>query len=211
MIYLLKEPTALTQAQYEQALRLASPQRREKVLRYRFDADRKESLCAYLLLRHALRREYSITEAPLLAHTEGKPILAEHPHIHFNLSHCRRAVACVVSDGPVGVDVQDWARDSSRLAERICTPEEQHFISAAEHPEIAFAQIWTAKESYGKYTGRGIGKDVFSVNFVQNGALCAPDGLILQTYLFPNFALSCCSSATMPLRNVTISDLLHQE
>ncbi len=208
MIYLLEEPTSLTQAQYERACRLASPQRMEKVLRYRFADDRKQSLCAYLLLCHALRQEYGIKKAPLLAHTEGKPILAQHETLHFNLSHCRRAVACILSDGPVGVDVQDWARDYLHLTERICTSDERAYIKAARSPHAAFAQIWTAKESYGKYTGRGIGNDVFAMNFVQNGIVCAPEGLVLESFLYESFALSYCGNQKEALQQITISELL---
>ncbi len=210
MIYLLEDPISLTQTQYAQACGLASSQRMEKVNRYRFEADRKQSLCAYLLLRYALREEYNIKDVPLLANTEGKPSLVGYENIHFNLSHCRCAVACIVSDRPVGVDVQDWERDHSRLAERVCSADEQAYIHGAQSPETAFAQIWTAKESYGKYMGQGILYDLPSVSFVKNGKLCAPDGLVLECVLRDDFALSYCGEQKEALRQVTLSELLQE-
>ena len=44
------------------ALAKVSPQRREQALRFRFDAGRRLSLSAYLLLMEGLEKEYGITE-----------------------------------------------------------------------------------------------------------------------------------------------------
>ena len=90
-----------------QALTEVSAQRREQALRYRHERDQRLSVAAYRLLQHALQTEYGIQQPPVLAYgTNGKPMLAEWPYIHFSLSHCREAAACVVSDNPVGIDIE---------------------------------------------------------------------------------------------------------
>ena len=207
MIYLMEDPIALTQEQYALAYGLASHQRREMVDNYRFEEDRKQSLCADLLLRYALRREYGLMQTPYLSYEGGKPILQGHETIHFNLSHCCRAVACAVSDRPVGVDVQDWQQNRSSLAPYLCTAEELGYIQSASDSGVAFAQIWTAKESYGKYTGQGIAYDLASVGFVQDGAICPPEGLQLESFLFRDFALTYCGERKEFICTVSFSEL----
>ena len=86
----------------ERALPLLSDQRREQALKFRYELGRKTSAMAYLLLCEGLRQEYGIMERPLFEYGEhGKPSIVGHPEIHFNLSHCREAVVCAVSDRPV--------------------------------------------------------------------------------------------------------------
>ena len=91
----------------QQALAKVSPQRREYALRYRLERDQRLSVVAYRLLQRALLAEYGIEVAPQFHYDEnGKPQLAGYPDVHFSLSHCREAVACVVSAQPVGIDIE---------------------------------------------------------------------------------------------------------
>ena len=92
---------------WQAALPLLSEQRREQCLRFKHEQGRKTCAAAYLLLCEALRKEYGIEEPPIFEYGDhGKPSLVGLPHIHFNLSHCRVAAICVVSDKPVGVDIE---------------------------------------------------------------------------------------------------------
>ena len=89
MIYLNEHIAEIDPAE---ALQKVSRQRAEHALRYRHLADRQLSLAVFLLLMEGLEKEYGLTEAPELAFgPSGKPYLAGHPDIHFNLSHCPRA------------------------------------------------------------------------------------------------------------------------
>ncbi len=66
------------------------------------------SILAELLLRHALREEYGLTELPRIETGEkGKPFFPDCPELQFNLSHCQTAVGCALDRSPVGVDVQE--------------------------------------------------------------------------------------------------------
>ena len=93
------------------ALADISEQRRQQALRFKHEHGQRTCVLAYLLLKKALREEYGITDNPVFEYGEhGKPAIAGHPDIHFNLSHCREAVACVVSSHPVGIDVEAVTR-----------------------------------------------------------------------------------------------------
>jgi 4'-phosphopantetheinyl transferase len=148
----------------EQALNAVSSQRREQALRFRQERDRKLSVAAYLLLCEALREEFGISELPQLNYgPNGKPFISDHPTIHFNLSHCDEAAVCVVSNQPVGVDVESIRRYDPALCSATMNSEEQHFIAQAPEPAVAFIRLWTMKESLLKLTGKGLKDDISNI------------------------------------------------
>ena len=100
----------------EAALREISEQRREHALKFKFEQGQRLCVLAYQLLKQGLREMYGITENPVFEYNEhDKPSIVGHPEIHFNLSHCKEAAACVVSDQPVGIDVESIRRKCDRL------------------------------------------------------------------------------------------------
>ena len=149
---------------WEAALPLLSEQRRQQVLRFKHEQGRKTCAAAYLLLCEGLRKEYGITEKPVFAYGEhGKPAIVGHPDIHFNLSHCREAAVCVVSDRPVGVDVESIRSFKESLVEYTMNPTEVERIRQSERPDVEFIRLWTMKEAVLKLSGEGITKDLKTV------------------------------------------------
>ncbi len=143
------------------ALTEISDQRRLQALRFKFERGQRTCVLAYLLLKKALREEYGLTENPLFEYgPHGKPFIVGHPEIHFSLSHCREAVACAVSDRPVGIDVESVQRYRESLAQYTMNEQEQQQIAAAERPDVAFIRLWTMKEARLKLTGEGITNDL---------------------------------------------------
>ena len=139
------------------ALADISAQRREQALRFKHERSQRMCVLAYLLLKKALREEYGITDNPLFEYGDhGKPQIVGHPDIHFNLSHCREAVACVVSRQPVGIDVESVNRYKEALVHHTMNDYEQAQILAADRPDVAFTRLWTMKEARLKLTGEGI-------------------------------------------------------
>jgi len=142
------------------ALGEISSERRAKALGYRFDRDRRLSVAVYLLLKEALHRRYDIVGNPRLSVApNGKPFLTDYPGIHFNLSHCPKAAACVVADCPVGIDVEEIAPVDREVAQRVLNDGEFAAVSASAAPEVAFARYWTQKEALVKLSGRGLEDD----------------------------------------------------
>ena len=141
----------------EAALPLLSDQRREQTLKFRYELGRKTCAAAYLLLCQGLQQEYGITERPLFEYGEhGKPFIVGHPDIHFNISHCREAVLVVVSDRPVGADVECIREYKDSLVRYTMSDAEIARIGQSDHPEVAFIRLWTMKEAKLKLSGRGI-------------------------------------------------------
>lgn len=148
----------------EKALAEISEERREQALRFKHELGRRQCVLAYLLLKRALRKEYGIIENPAFTYGEhGKPLLVDHPNIHFNLSHCREAVACVLSDKPVGIDVESIHRYKESLVRFTMNEQEQQTIREADDPALAFTRLWTMKEARLKLSGEGIGHGMATV------------------------------------------------
>lgn len=157
----------------EAALPLLSAQRREQTLRFRYESGRRQCAAAYLLLCEALRKEYGITEKPLFEYNEhGKPnLMFSSLHvpfsilhqIHFNISHCSEAAVCIVSDHPVGIDVESIRSYRPSLVSYTMNDAEQRQIAAAERPEVEFIRLWTQKEAVLKLRGTGLRNDMKTV------------------------------------------------
>jgi 4'-phosphopantetheinyl transferase len=148
----------------ESALLELSDQRREQALRFKYELGRRTCVLAYLLLKRALREEYGITENPVFEYGEhGKPFIVGHPEIFFNLSHCREAVACAVSDRPIGIDVESVRQFKESLVRYTMNEREVAQIMEAERPDVAFIRLWTMKEARLKLTGEGISNDLKTV------------------------------------------------
>ena len=148
----------------QEALGEISASRREKALKFKHEQGQRECVLAYLLLRRALKEVYGIDENPELIEQEGgKPMLKDHPEIHFNLSHCKAGVACVVGDEPVGVDIDRIRNYNAQLARHTMNDNELQEIENNADEARAFIRLWTKKEALLKLTGEGIRSDLKSV------------------------------------------------
>ena len=145
----------------EAALGEISEQRREQALKFKFEQGQRLCVLAYQLLKQGLREEYGITENPVFEYNEhGKPSIVGHPEICFNLSHCKEAAACVISDHPVGIDVESIREYKDGLAHYAMNDEEVRQIEDSDNPAAAFIRLWTMKEATLKLVGTGISDDL---------------------------------------------------
>jgi 4'-phosphopantetheinyl transferase len=87
----------------------------------------------------------------------GKPYLKEYPDTHFNISHTKGLIVCVISDSCVGIDVERIKPFNKRIVERFFSINERKYIFASKEKQgQRFAEIWTKKESYVKWLGKGM-------------------------------------------------------
>ena len=127
---------------------LLPPGRRERLLRVKDPARRREPLCAYLLLRLALREACGWEELPDIAlSSQGKPCFPDALGVHFNLSHTSGAVLVGLSDQPIGVDIECIRPMSPASLERL----------AAGVSERDFFPCWVRREARAKLDGTDMG------------------------------------------------------
>ena len=99
---------------------------------------------------------------------KGKPYFPKFPQIHFSISHSGAYWACAVADEPLGMDLQEHVYLNGETMEEACVRlrklayrffhlREAEFVERNVYNH--FFVVWTAKESYVKYTGQGIDDD----------------------------------------------------
>ncbi|MEU6183535.1 4'-phosphopantetheinyl transferase family protein [Streptomyces coeruleorubidus] len=158
----------LSEADTDRLYRAVPAERRARADRLHFAADRRRCLAAGALLRYALLARHGLTPSDLGTARDafGKPYLVRVPGLHFSLSHAGRWVACATSGTEIGVDIEHTAAGAVDISHRFA-PDEHAYVVAAPAGRRArrLVRIWTLKESYVKYLGRGLGvpMDSFSV------------------------------------------------
>ena len=142
---------AVSVADAPKAVQILSDARLQKAAALKNKDDQARSLCAGLALDACLRtvglRERDVT---VKTDPRGKPFLADHPALHFSLSHSGEYAVCALDDAPIGVDIEQLREiDTARLAKRTFGITESLTLDA-------FFALWTRKESYLKAVGIGL-------------------------------------------------------
>jgi len=161
--------------------------RQTKIDRCRNDKDKRLSLCAGILLKRAFEdagKENLLSQ--ITVSEKGRPCLFEDAGIDFNISHSGNMAMCVISDNPIGCDIQLMKPTDGKIADRHFSVDEKEYIFSSEDTsELCdrFYRIWVMKEAYTKLTGEGITRpfdsfDVLKMNIfwekrIDDYRLCA--------------------------------------
>lgn len=179
---LFDDMSQCTDAEVERMLPLVSAQRREVALRFKFTFGRFTCLKSYVMLQQLVQEVFAKTDnhwLPLqerLKEWNGNFEYNEHDKpfmqnalgdriegVDFSISHCKNAIAVVLSDRPVGVDVESFRHAEEPLLNRTMNPDEQAEVRTAADPAEAFTRLWTRKEALLKLRGTGLVDDLHSV------------------------------------------------
>lgn len=87
----------------------------------------------------------------------GKPMLRNPKGLYFSLTHSDLIACAVISDKPVGIDIEIIGRCDEKVANRFFTKNDNEYIANA--PSIAdkqhrYTEVWTFKEALAKYMDR---------------------------------------------------------
>lgn len=199
-----------------------SPQRREKVLRYRRTGDRRLSLYAALILGMGLSHLSGLPASRLSFDSPRgkKPTCPTLPSYDFSLSHTEGAVLCCIAEskeeGKVGCDIEGIAPPPFEVMPRIFHPEEIAYIQNMESvsptsdrnipkQEERFFEVWTRKEAYVKQLGTGLTDHLNRLNLLTD-----PPSVFLHTWREDNYICSIASDhpwAHPPIRRLQEEDL----
>ncbi len=172
------------------AARLLQPSRQADIARLKSPAARMRSLCGEMLVRYLLAESLDVALEEIAIEREkgGKPYLTGRQDVHFSLSHSGNAVACAISDAPVGCDIEQVGKHRPNIARRHFTGKEQAWIEEGDRDrDRRFFAVWTGKEAYLKRIGVGLTQplNAFDVleersitHFYRDGyaiAVCASD------------------------------------
>jgi len=141
---------------WEDLLPLLSESEREKVGRFKFEADRIRSIVGICLIKSAVYRAFPGEEVKLETTMEGKPHIANRSGFEFNLSHSGRIIALAEDSYPVGVDVELVKDKDWKIFHRYLSDDEMTMIESAKDPEACFFEVWTVREAFSKEEGLGL-------------------------------------------------------
>ena len=87
----------------------------------------------------------------------------------------------------IGIDIEKVREINLNLTKKVCTEIEREYVLGASSPQeqiVRFLEIWTAKESYFKFSGTGIAdlKSADYFNIKQNIKRIEIPGYILSVY-----------------------------
>lgn len=179
---------------FNKLLNKMNKQRSRKVLLCKNEENKLCSLLAGVLLRYALevqglvyeKLEFSVTK-------EGKPMLVSHPDIFFSLSHSGNRAVCLLSDKPIGVDIENKHRRLlekgreerlMRVVGRSFTAQEhtEYMTASEEEQKELFLKYWTRKEAVSKAKGKGLAMDFSRIE--------EPEDKFISFWLDENYYLS---------------------
>lgn len=152
-----------TPEEVNRLLYFVSPQRRSEALQFKHLQGQYACLKSYELLHHLLTEQGWIKPDEILhfeRNEHGKPGLAGYHDIHFNLSHCKAAIAVAISRQPVGIDVENFRNPTPQLLKYTMNEQEADEIMQNANPQQRFTELWTCKEALFKYLGTGINHSI---------------------------------------------------
>ncbi|RDU23284.1 4'-phosphopantetheinyl transferase family protein [Anaerosacchariphilus polymeriproducens] len=119
------------------------------------------------ILKYVMKKEFEISFHKSMIEKDlyGKPFLKDFPYIHYNISHCDGYIACGISNGPIGIDVENVREYPTKVLKRVFSDKEIEFVESANSKNLKFFQLWTLKESYIKAIGKGLTYPIDKVNF----------------------------------------------
>lgn len=157
-IYSLKMDRELNEGERQQALDILTPERKAKALRFRRLEDQSKGMATGLLEAYALWQEgVDVHHCQVKNGEQGKPYIEGHPEIYYNLSHSGHWIVCAVGTQELGIDVEQECKYKERVVVR-CFPKEEGNLLMEKAPEErpgVFAEYWTMKESFMKFSGLG--------------------------------------------------------
>jgi 4'-phosphopantetheinyl transferase len=134
--------------------------------------ERHIKLVSRAFVRHALSKyiDEAADKINFAYSRHGKPKLADHKNLSFNLSHCNDCIVLAVSSGAeVGVDIERIRYKPSLMQI------DDFFFDAKELEDLGqlngnskqrrFFDYWTLKESYIKATGQGLTAPLNKIGF----------------------------------------------
>ena len=185
VVYLSEISEFEDEGETEKLLSYVSDAKKQKLKRYRFPIDRKLSLYAELFVRQKAMEDPHITNDSITfsVNEYGKPYIQGYPDFQFNISHTHNALTVAFCDDEIGVDVERVKSVDLKISDRFFTSDEQAYIQHSENKDIAFCEIWTKKEAYIKYMGKGLSIPLTSFSVLDENVDSMVSSFQVQGYI----------------------------
>ena len=158
IVYLVKIDIPINKSTFQYLLQFVQKEKQERILKQKIKQNADNMLIGEILAKVAIKKTFGIEikMQEFTCNEYGKPYLSNYPDVHFNISHSGQYVACVVSDKPVGIDIQKISEYNPAVAKRVCTGQELKRIESSDDKSSEFIKLWSQKEAVLKMYGTGI-------------------------------------------------------
>lgn len=218
-IFALNNLEPMDDLTFRKLLTNISDEKRERIKKFAKLDDAKMVLLADVLIRSVIASELKVSSKTIEFNSNkyGKPFLKGNSRLHFNVSHSRDWIVCVIDNESVGIDIEKIRPIGFDLFEQFFSVEEYNTL-IAKNPEkwqLFFFDLWTLKESYIKAVGKGFSIPLKSVtiNFLKKGEITVKldnkltNWAIKQYDLDPDYKTSVCGTNKAFPDNVMIKKL----
>lgn len=175
-------------------------EKRVRISNLRNETDKRLMITAHRLLCYALKVQYSrsLVADDWASGLQGKPYLKNASRIHFNISHSGSIAMCALHDAPVGIDVEAVKRIDEGVERRFMSEQELAVYDASLDRVSMFYKIWTLKESYVKFCGRGLGTALNHLTVYPDGDRIISNvsgcGFSLVNVIVPGYQAALCAA-----------------
>ena len=163
-----------------------------------------QSIIGQALLAYLLKKKEGIdySRCRIVYGAFGKPMIAEQ-EIHYNISHSGVWVVCALGHENVGIDIELVHPLKKNSANLFLSLQEKAALHDVKEAENAIYRLWVLKESYCKYTGKGLHLPMNRLTFYrdQNGFLKinADKDVSFQEYsIEKGYYMAICSKGYLP-------------
>lgn len=161
-IYVIKNKQGISENVFQYLLKFVSKNKKERILKQFKRKEAENILLGDILVKYAIKKSFGIKIKDMIfaKSKNGKPYLCNFENIHFNLSHSGDYVVCIISDKPVGIDIQEIITPEDLLMRRVCSDKEYEQIIESKDINNEFTKLWVQKEAVLKKSGIGINGDL---------------------------------------------------
>ncbi|MBQ6907110.1 MAG: 4'-phosphopantetheinyl transferase superfamily protein [Clostridia bacterium] len=160
--------------------------RKEKIAKIKSENGKRLSLGAGVLLKYGIKKYNPLCNCvDLIYNKQKKPYIKNYEKPYFNISHSGDMAVCAFSDSEIGCDIQKIKNVPQNIMKKICSSEEYNYLLSVDGGLVAeeFCRIWTIKESYVKFTGKGI---------LNPADIVIPKGVCFKEYKTDGYVLTVC-------------------
>ncbi|PFD48722.1 4-phosphopantetheinyl transferase [Bacillus cereus] len=150
-------------------------------------SDRYRCLIGKIMIRSTISKQLglSFNELNFAYNDFGKPYLKNDQNVHFNLSHSGDFVVACIDKSKVGIDIEKIDNIPIDDITNIFYQNEINYIKNNDGNTTnleRFFRIWTLKESFLKYLGKGLsfGLKAIMFNIAESGAWHKIDYKVLK-------------------------------
>lgn len=192
-IFALKTTNKLDDFTSKSLLSTIDEKKRERLLKFVFWQDLQRSLFADLLVRKIVIDTFNLAnkEIYFTVNEYGKPYCEFLENFHFNISHSGDWIVCAIDKNPIGIDIEKISTIDLDISKNFFSDKEHKDLLLSKDPFDYFFTLWSLKESYIKFIGKGLSHPLnsFSMKLLNNKIYIESYNQILENIYFKQYLI----------------------